>query len=136
MGNHPLNHLIILSQLHQSKTDIQSQLDRPCDNCNVCSLQINRDQTKVIIIFILTTLISKPFFKCGFDVTVIAVNTYKSLSREAETSIFQRIIWQNIGATCGVTVCMSAFLVCHQCYCAGSSLAWGLNLRAVVCGIF
>ena len=36
----------------------------------------------------------------------------------------------------GVTVCMSAFLACHQCYCAGSSLAWGLNLRAVVCGIF
>ena len=36
----------------------------------------------------------------------------------------------------GVTVSMSAFLACHQCYCAGSSLAWGLNLRAVVCGIF
>ena len=39
-------------------------------------------------------------------------------------------------ATRGVTVSMSAFLACHQCYCAGSSLAWGLNLRAVVCGIF
>ena len=39
-------------------------------------------------------------------------------------------------ATSGVTVSMSAFLACHQCYCAGSSLAWGLNLRAVVCGIF
>ena len=38
--------------------------------------------------------------------------------------------------TRGVTVSMSAFLACHQCYCAGSSLAWGLNLRAVVCGIF
>ena len=37
---------------------------------------------------------------------------------------------------CGVTVSMSAFLACHQYYCAGSSLAWGLNLRAVVCGIF
>ena len=36
----------------------------------------------------------------------------------------------------GVMVSMSAFLACHQCYCAGSSLAWGLNLRAVVCGIF
>ena len=36
----------------------------------------------------------------------------------------------------GVTVSMSAFLACHQCYCAGSSLAWGLNLRAVVCGVF
>ena len=40
------------------------------------------------------------------------------------------------GATRGVTVSVSAFLACHQCYCAGSSLAWGLNLRAVVCGIF
>ena len=40
----------------------------------------------------------------------------------------------NTGATRGVTVSMSAFLACHQC--AGSSLAWGLNLRAVVCGIF
>ena len=30
----------------------------------------------------------------------------------------------------------SVFLACHQCYCAGSSLAWGLNLRALVCGIF
>ena len=39
-------------------------------------------------------------------------------------------------ATRGVTVSMFAFLACHQCYCAGSSLAWGLNLRAVVCGIF
>ena len=40
------------------------------------------------------------------------------------------------GATHGVTVSMSAFLACHQCYCAGLSLAWGLNLRPVVCGIF
>ena len=40
------------------------------------------------------------------------------------------------GATRGVTVSVSAFLACHQCYCAGSSLAWGLNLGAVVCGIF
>ena len=29
-----------------------------------------------------------------------------------------------------------AFLACHQCYCADSSLAWGLNLRVLVCGIF
>ena len=36
----------------------------------------------------------------------------------------------------GVTVSMLAFLACHQFYCAGSSLAWGLNLRVVVCGIF
>ena len=39
-------------------------------------------------------------------------------------------------ATRGVTASMSAVLACHQCYCTGSSLAWGLNLRAVVCGIF
>ena len=43
-----------------------------------------------------------------------------------------RTLW----ATHGVTVSMSAFLACHQCYCAGSSLAWGLNFRAVVSGIF
>ena len=41
-----------------------------------------------------------------------------------------------LGATRGVTVSMSAFLACHQCCCAGSSLVWGLNLRVVVCGIF
>ena len=40
------------------------------------------------------------------------------------------------GSTCGVTVSTSAFLACHQCCCAGSSLAWGLNHRALVCGIF
>ena len=33
---------------------------------------------------------------------------------------------------CGVMVSTSAFLACHQCYCVGSSLAWGLNLRALV----
>ena len=42
----------------------------------------------------------------------------------------------SIGAVRGVTVSMSAFLACHQCYCAASSLAWGLNLQALVCGIF
>ena len=30
----------------------------------------------------------------------------------------------------------SAFPACHQCYCAGLSLAWSLNLRVLVCGIF
>ena len=43
---------------------------------------------------------------------------------------------KRLGATRGVTISMSAFLACHQYYCAGSSLAPGLNLRAVVCGIF
>ena len=38
--------------------------------------------------------------------------------------------------TRGVTVSTSAFLDFHQCYCADSSLAWGLNLRVLVCGIF
>ena len=42
----------------------------------------------------------------------------------------------NNGATSGVTVSTSAFLACHQCCCAGFSLTWGLNLRALVCGIF
>ena len=41
-----------------------------------------------------------------------------------------------VAVTRDVTVSMSAFLTCHQCHCAGSSLAWGLNLRALVCGIF
>ena len=41
-----------------------------------------------------------------------------------------------IGATRDVKVSKSAFLACHQCYSAGSSLAWDLNLRALVCGIF
>ena len=40
------------------------------------------------------------------------------------------------GAICGVMVSVSAFLARHKCYCVGSSLAWGLSLRALVCGIF
>ena len=36
----------------------------------------------------------------------------------------------------GVTVSASAFLACHQCYCAGSSLALGLNLWVLVCVAF
>ena len=39
-------------------------------------------------------------------------------------------------ATQGVTLSMSAVLACHQCYCTGLSLAWGLNLQAIVCVIF
>ena len=31
---------------------------------------------------------------------------------------------------------MSAFLACHQYYCVGLNLAWGLNLQALACGIF
>ena len=44
--------------------------------------------------------------------------------------------YHQLGATRGVTVSMSAFLACHQGYCSGSSLAWGLNLRAVVFSVF
>ena len=39
-------------------------------------------------------------------------------------------------STSGETVSTSAFLACHQRYCAGSSLVWGLNLCALVCGIY
>ena len=41
-----------------------------------------------------------------------------------------------LGATHGVMISTSAFLACHQCCCVCSSLAWGLNLWALVCGIF
>ena len=40
------------------------------------------------------------------------------------------------GATYSVMVNVSALLVCHQCYCAGSCLAWGSIFRAVLCDIF
>ena len=45
-------------------------------------------------------------------------------------------LWIQCWAMRGVTVSTSAFLACHQCYCAGSSLAWGMNLQPLVCGIF
>ena len=46
------------------------------------------------------------------------------------------LLWSNkIWYDADVAVSMSAFLTCHQCYCLGSSLTWGLNLRALVCGI-
>ena len=41
--------------------------------------------------------------------------------------------WE-FGARRGATVSTSAFLAC-QCYSASASLAWGLNFRALVCGI-
>ena len=40
------------------------------------------------------------------------------------------------GGMRGVAVTLSAFLACHKCYYAGLSLTWGLNLWALVCGIF
>ena len=51
--------------------------------------------------------------------------------RARNTLIIIRMLW----ATRDVTVSMSPFLACHRYYCAGSSLAWGLNLRPVVRGI-
>ena len=46
--------------------------------------------------------------------------------------------WQyctKVGATRSVTVNTSAFLPSYQCYCTSSRLAFGLNLRSLVCGI-
>ena len=53
------------------------------------------------------------------------LRTVRGLKRSADNML-----------TGDVTVSMSAFRTSHQCYCAGSSLTWGLNLRALVCGIF
>ena len=38
----------------------------------------------------------------------------------------EAVVCSSNGMTRGVT----ASLACHQCYSAGSSLVWGLNLRA------
>ena len=61
-------------------------------------------------------------------------NKDKGINKDAQGNTIYSTSW--ILVRHGVTVSMSAFLACHQCYCAGSSLAWGLNLRALVCGIF
>ena len=58
-------------------------------------------------------------------------------ARKADVlTVTPRVAPRRQGRGVGVAVSMSAFLACHQCYCAGSSLSRGLNLRAVVCGIF
>ena len=59
----------------------------------------------------------------------------KSAIRHMSAQSTQRVAWEE-GATRSITVSTPAFLACHQCYCAGSSLAWGWNLRTVVRGIF
>ena len=58
--------------------------------------------------------------------------------KQKDVDLTSQLILTQWTLTRGVTVSMSAFLACqcHQCYCAGSSFAWGLNLWAVVCGIF
>ena len=77
---------------------------------------------------------------CNFYLSVAAcklVRAYPSLRYSVCClDVSRRETVTYIWATRGVTVSMSAFLACHQCCCAGSSLAWGLKLRAVVCGIF
>ena len=40
------------------------------------------------------------------------------------------------GVMCDIMVSMSAFLAYHQCLSVDLSLGWGLNLWALVCGIF
>ena len=69
------------------------------------------------------------------SVSTSAVYTQKIMVQSRMSDVWETVALFN-GATPGVTVSMSAFLACHQCYCASLSLAWGLNLRALVCGIF
>ena len=65
-------------------------------------------------------------------------STDSDRNTHARITIFQvaLCIIALIGATHGVTVSTSASPACYQCYCAGSSFAWGLNLRDLVCDIF
>ena len=66
----------------------------------------------------------------GFRKNTITEDQVTLLTQDIENGFKQKM------KTRGVTVSTSAFLACHECYRAGSSLAWGLNLRALVCGIF
>ena len=58
---------------------------------------------------------------------------HRSPNLEADILSFGQSLLEFAGPRCGVTVSTSAFLVC---YCDGSRLVCGLNLRALVCGIF
>ena len=60
------------------------------------------------------------------NITKWIVSSFGIVSKGC-TFLFLSLEWHH-RATRGATVSMSAFLACHQCYCAGSSLAWGLNL--------
>ena len=64
------------------------------------------------------------------DISVACITSQRKLIHTDESVIKD----QGKGATRGVTVSKSAFLACNQWYCAGSSLAWGLNVWAVACG--
>ena len=71
---------------------------------------------------------------------IIIIKTHARLKQKASCLASfgskQQQPFLKLGATRGVSGSTSAFLACHQCCCGGSSLARGLNLRALVCGIF
>ena len=74
-----------------------------------------------------------------YDITVLIkahMRSASSVRSRCKVAARERAGHGEEGATRGVAVSMSAFLACHQCYCAVSSLVWGLNLQAVVCDIF
>ena len=63
--------------------------------------------------------------------TIILIHIYMSTHKHIHSHMYKYISTdiRTYGATRGVTVSTSAFLACHQCYCAGSSLgAWIFRL--------
>ena len=71
--------------------------------------------------------------KCGLETLTDSERQRQSDQTHGQSeSEGNQMYYGYIGATHGVTVCTSAFLACYQCYCAGSSLALGLNFRALV----
>ena len=75
----------------------------------------------------------------GKDLTIRTLTSRweKVIKSHLEVCCVKSIHWiESNGAMRGETVSTSAFLAWHQCYCVGSSLARGLNLQALVCGIF
>ena len=72
------------------------------------------------------------------SMNLIRLTSLSSISSAVQTDY---VLWEIVGAIklfsrIPVTVSTSAFQAYHQCCCAGSSLAWGLYVRALVCGIF
>ena len=113
--------------------------------------KIHLDMITLVLLFLLghqLYLWGSPFFFFFLVPSYISGVHHSSSSRSPAIYIWGSLFFffflvssyisgvHHCGATRGVTVSMSAFLACHQCYGAGSSLAWVLNLRAVVCGIF
>ena len=67
----------------------------------------------------------------GQPVPALILSTLAPYSVATGEPVFKSLVSLLLGkkgATRGVTVSISAFLACHQCYCAGSSLAWDLSL--------